>query len=87
MCSPMQVKRDGKVQRSFRSAGSQLIQLLHSLLPDVIQLGDGVIQGRNLLLLQILCPLCHHLYKTRLSNPLREFEYKGDTLFIKCALT
>ncbi len=52
---------DFQLQLSFIRRCFELVELLHSLLPNVVQLADRVIKRWNLLFLQVLRSLCHHL--------------------------
>lgn len=58
--SPPELPGQFQIQIHLISAGLDLIQLLHGLLADVVQLTDRIIQGGDLLLLQVLGALGHH---------------------------
>lgn len=60
----MQVGRQAQVDLRLRRGGRQLVELLDGLLADVVELGDGVVQRRDLLLLQVLGALGDHLEAT-----------------------
>ena len=61
--SPVEVWWEAQIQGSFLGSCLELVQLLDRLLAHVVELGDGVVQARDVLLLQVLGALGHHLWQ------------------------
>ena len=57
----MQLLWKVNVQLRLISAQHQLVQLLDGLLADMVELADGVVERRDVLLLQVLCPFGDNL--------------------------